>query len=129
MNFTIHFDAYAKCRRDLSFFVSLYPTRHKVIFLITTFCQHAFSEWRHRRKNENLGSVMDYAKGKYDDQFVEDIKALQGVVYVFLPVPVFWSLFDQQVRQSTIIMLQLQVTNKKLSKNKRVHLGLSKPHA
>jgi len=31
---------------------------------------------------------------------VDDVKALQGVVYVFLPVPVFWSLFDQQVIES-----------------------------
>jgi hypothetical protein len=28
---------------------------------------------------------------------VDDVKALQGVVYVFLPVPIFWTLFDQQV--------------------------------
>lgn len=41
---------------------------------------------------------MDYAKNRYSNQFVEDIKALYGVIFVFLPVPVFWALFDQQVR-------------------------------
>jgi hypothetical protein len=46
---------------------------------------------------EKHESYLDYAKNAYGDAFVEDVKALQGVIYVFLPVPVFWSLFDQQV--------------------------------
>ena len=29
---------------------------------------------------------------------VEDIKALFKVLFLFLPLPVFWTLFDQQVR-------------------------------
>jgi hypothetical protein len=61
------------------------------------FLQHAIREWWSRRKHEKLDSVLDYAKGRFGERFVDDVKALQGVVYVFLPVPVFWSLFDQQV--------------------------------
>ena len=61
------------------------------------FLQHAIREWWGRRKHEKLDSVLDYAKGRFGERFVDDVKALQGVVYVFLPVPVFWSLFDQQV--------------------------------
>ena len=29
---------------------------------------------------------------------VEDVKALFKVLFMFLPLPVFWTLFDQQVR-------------------------------
>jgi hypothetical protein len=65
--------------------------------------QHALSQWWKHRKSKKLDSVLDYAKDKYGNTFVEDVKALQGVVYVFLPVPIFWSLFDQQVRGRFLI--------------------------
>lgn len=31
-------------------------------------------------------------------RMVEDIKALFKVLFMFLPLPVFWTLFDQQVK-------------------------------
>ena len=31
-------------------------------------------------------------------RMVEDVKALFKVLFMFLPLPVFWTLFDQQVR-------------------------------
>jgi hypothetical protein len=61
--------------------------------------QHGIQEWWSRRKHEKKNSVLDYARGKFGDSFVDDVKTLQGVVYIFLPLPVFWSLFDQQVKQ------------------------------
>ena len=88
----------------LGFFVlgrvfNLYKNRmpdENIIFKTVGCIWHGFKEWRNRRKNEKLGSMLDYARSKYGDSFVDDVKALQGVIYVFLPVPVFWSLFDQQ---------------------------------
>jgi len=29
--------------------------------------------------------------------FIEDVKACLRVLFMFLPLPVFWALFDQQV--------------------------------
>lgn len=28
-----------------------------------------------------------------------DVKDAMGVLYMFIPLPVFWALFDQQVKQ------------------------------
>lgn len=39
---------------------------------------------------------MDWASDAYDAQLIEDIKALFKVLFMFLPLPVFWTLFDQQ---------------------------------
>ena len=39
---------------------------------------------------------MDWAGDKYDAQLIQDIKALFKVLFMFLPLPVFWTLFDQQ---------------------------------
>ena len=39
---------------------------------------------------------MDYGIPKYGKPFVEDVKAVLNVAYMFLPFPIFWALFDQQ---------------------------------
>ena len=58
--------------------------------------KHGFKESK-RRKSEKLSSILDYAGNKYGRGFVSDVKALKNVMYIFLPLPLFWALFDQQV--------------------------------
>ena len=43
---------------------------------------------------------MNYAEEseEYDHQFVEDVKSVGRVLKLYLPLPIFWALFDQQVR-------------------------------
>ena len=41
--------------------------------------------------------MLDYAEKKYGRGFVADVKALKNCTYIFLPLPLFWALFDQQV--------------------------------
>jgi solute carrier family 15 oligopeptide transporter 1 len=38
---------------------------------------------------------MDHALDKYTRQQVEDVKSLSGIAYMLIPVPLFWTLFDQ----------------------------------
>ena len=59
--------------------------------------QHAFKERSKRRKTEKKESILDYAEKKYGRTFIADVKALKSVTYMFLPFPIFWALFDQQV--------------------------------
>ena len=44
--------------------------------------------------------MLDYAEKKYGRGFVADVKALKNCTYIFLPLPLFWALFDQQVSNS-----------------------------
>jgi dipeptide/tripeptide permease len=39
---------------------------------------------------------LDAAKARYDAGTVADVKQFMGVLYMFLPIPIFWALFDQQ---------------------------------
>lgn len=39
---------------------------------------------------------LDYAEEKYDRHLINDIKATLRVLVLYLPLPVFWALFDQQ---------------------------------
>jgi len=87
---------------------------------------HSFSEWRQNRKwHKNEGSMMDYGVPKYGKKFVEDVKAVLNVAYMFLPFPLFWALFDQQgsrwtfqarhmngdISFTTVLPDQIQVAN------------------
>jgi len=38
---------------------------------------------------------MDIAKDKYDSQLVEDVKCMLRVMVMYLPLPIFWALYDQ----------------------------------
>ncbi|XP_041986920.1 uncharacterized protein LOC121738752 [Aricia agestis] len=39
---------------------------------------------------------LDYSRDKYGEKLVADMKVVFSILYLFLPVPIFWSLFDQQ---------------------------------
>ena len=50
-------------------------------------------------KNRHISKLhwLDHAQDKYDEQFINDVKSFSKVVFMFLPLPIFWALFDQQV--------------------------------
>ena len=50
---------------------------------------------------------MDHAKDKYEKSLVEDVKTLLRVLVIFIPIPVFWALFDQQVRYNSMNIFSL----------------------
>ncbi|XP_034839124.1 solute carrier family 15 member 1-like isoform X1 [Maniola hyperantus] len=39
---------------------------------------------------------LDYSIDKYGEKLVTDMKIVFSILYLYLPVPIFWSLFDQQ---------------------------------
>ncbi|XP_072396365.1 solute carrier family 15 member 1-like isoform X3 [Diabrotica undecimpunctata] len=47
-----------------------------------------------RRKGS--GHWLDIAKTEYSPQLIEDIKIVCKILLLFTPLPIFWSLFDQQ---------------------------------
>lgn len=51
------------------------------------------------RKNETYKKDcwLNYADDEYSQQQISDIRAVLNVLYLFIPVPLFWALFDQQV--------------------------------
>ncbi|CAH2103765.1 unnamed protein product [Euphydryas editha] len=42
------------------------------------------------------GHWLDYSTEKYGEKLVTDMKIVCSILYLYLPVPIFWSLFDQQ---------------------------------
>ncbi|XP_068085121.1 peptide transporter family 1 isoform X2 [Anabrus simplex] len=47
-------------------------------------------------KGEKREHWLDYADDKHDKKMINDVKAALKVLYLYLPLPFFWALFDQQ---------------------------------
>ena len=74
-----------------------------------------------KRKFQSASSLnksehwLDPAKEKYDTKLVGDTKILLRVLVLFLPLPVFWALFDQQVIE-VVTWSKSRWNNKKFKK-------------
>ncbi|KAK5642904.1 hypothetical protein RI129_009071 [Pyrocoelia pectoralis] len=49
-----------------------------------------------KSKNVKKDNWLDYAEEAHGSKLVEDVKCLMKVLLLFIPLPVFWALFDQQ---------------------------------
>ncbi|KNE60442.1 hypothetical protein AMAG_05830 [Allomyces macrogynus ATCC 38327] len=63
-----------------------------------------------RRDDAPLPHWLDYAAldDRFDVAFVKDIKQVLNVLWVFLPLPLFWTLYDQQSSRWTSQALLMQ---------------------
>lgn len=55
---------------------------------------------------------LDEAIPVYGDQLVQEIKIVLGILYMFLPLPFFWTLYDQQ---SSRWVAQAQLMNRNVT--------------
>ncbi|KAJ0183782.1 hypothetical protein K1T71_000205 [Dendrolimus kikuchii] len=61
---------------------------------VSTCISHAvMKSFRSKEKRKHW---LDHADDKYDTTLIEDVKSLLRVLLLFIPLPVFWALFDQQ---------------------------------
>ena len=62
-------------------------------------------------------SWLDYAEREYGEDFVDEIRALVRIVVVFLPTPLFWTIYDQQGSRWTLQAQQMKMFDMVLSFN------------
>lgn len=56
---------------------------------------------------EKKSHWLDYSEEKYGKKLVEDIKVLLAVLVLFVPLPIFWALYDQQGSEWTAQALKM----------------------
>lgn len=61
------------------------------------YSQHAIKR-KITVKDEKHEHWVDFASDKYSKQLIEEVKRVLAITLVFIPLPVFWALYDQQVR-------------------------------
>ncbi|CAN7999204.1 unnamed protein product, partial [Ixodes pacificus] len=54
------------------------------------------------KSKEKKAHWLDYSEDKYDKSLISDIKDLLHVLVLYVPLPIFWALFDQQGSQWTL---------------------------
>ena len=75
-------------------FYTKVPPQGNVLAKVFKVLRTALTE--RKRSSSKHSHWLDYAVSQHGAGIVRDVKALFGVLIVFLPVPVFWALFDQQ---------------------------------
>ncbi|XP_072436012.1 solute carrier family 15 member 2 [Chiloscyllium punctatum] len=61
------------------------------------------NRWRHRSKSyPRREHWLDWAREKYPKHVIEEIKMVTRVLFLYLPLPMFWALFDQQGSRWTL---------------------------
>lgn len=59
------------------------------------FLQHAIkTKFREGRQNPRK-NLLDYSVDKFGQQLVDDIRSLRRILILYLPVPIYWTLFAQ----------------------------------
>ncbi|XP_045725605.1 solute carrier family 15 member 1 isoform X2 [Mirounga angustirostris] len=61
------------------------------------------NRFRHRSKAfPKREHWLDWAREKYDERLISQIKMVTRVMFLYLPLPMFWALFDQQGSRWTL---------------------------
>lgn len=65
---------------------------------LTNSCGFGGQHALHRRctTKEDRDHWLDYADDTYDKKFISDVRAALRVMFLYLPLPFFWALYDQQ---------------------------------
>ena len=58
-------------------------------------------------KMESAKNFMDYATPRFDEKFAYDVWLFSRVLVMFVPLPIFWALFDQQGSRWTLQALRM----------------------
>lgn len=73
------------------------PSGNMVVLVFRCICNAIATRWRERSSGAPKKSHwMEYAEAAYGRQLVHDTRVLLNVLVLYLPLPLFWSLFDQQ---------------------------------
>ncbi|CAG2110384.1 unnamed protein product, partial [Medioppia subpectinata] len=76
------------------------PPQKESIVLQVVKCTSLSRKWF--KKVPKRDHWLDYADDKYDAQTLADIKAVMRVLFLYLPLPIFWALFNQQGSRWTL---------------------------
>ncbi|KAH8264740.1 hypothetical protein KR044_008811, partial [Drosophila immigrans] len=72
------------------------PPAGNMVVLVSSTIWTAITTKCKEKKTNPREHWLDYADKKYDRQMIDDVKVLMRVLFLYLPLPVFWALFDQQ---------------------------------
>ncbi|XP_070570104.1 solute carrier family 15 member 2-like isoform X1 [Ptychodera flava] len=85
----------------------MYPPQGNIVWLVCKTIGRALKNKSKYGKEKKYDHWLDYASDKYDAQLIKDTKILLHVLIMYIPLPVFWALFDQQGSRWTLQATQM----------------------
>ncbi|KAF0026755.1 hypothetical protein F2P81_021492 [Scophthalmus maximus] len=76
------------------------------------------NHWRSSKNGPKRKHWLDWAEEKYSRCLIQEIKMVLRVLVLFIPLPMFWALFDQQGSRWT-----LQATRMNMALTSSTHMG------
>ncbi|XP_076304131.1 solute carrier family 15 member 1-like isoform X2 [Tachypleus tridentatus] len=84
-------------------FYNIIPPQGNIVLRVLQCIFYALKRKVRITKNENRREHwLDYADDKYDLKLIEEIKVVLYILRLYIPLPVFWALFDQQGSRWTL---------------------------
>ncbi|EEB16571.1 Oligopeptide transporter, putative [Pediculus humanus corporis] len=72
-----------------------FPKQNIMVRFTTCMMYAICTKIRTKEKDPNR-HWLSYAEKKFDAKLISDMKNVLAILYLFFPLPIFWSLFDQQ---------------------------------
>lgn len=69
--------------------------------------QNAISTCIRERRTKPRKNLLDYSIDKYGDELVQDTRTILRIILLYLPLPLFWAIFEQQGSRWTLQAQQL----------------------
>ncbi|XP_069951173.1 peptide transporter family 1-like [Cherax quadricarinatus] len=95
--YNIYFYAYSSAIFVAGYLAHLYklmPPQGSVLTDVWCCIWHALG--RKIKSKESKEHWLDHAEDKYDKDLISDVKILVKILLLYIPLPFFWALFDQQ---------------------------------
>ncbi|CAG08274.1 unnamed protein product, partial [Tetraodon nigroviridis] len=74
-----------------------------LLLFLSFFSQFAIkNRWQRSKHDPDRKHWLDWAEEKYSKRLIQEIKMVLRVLVLFIPLPMFWALFDQQGSRWTI---------------------------
>ncbi|XP_017145485.1 peptide transporter family 1 isoform X1 [Drosophila miranda] len=72
------------------------PPAGNMVVLVSSTIWTAITTKCKEKKTNPREHWLDYADKKYERHLIDDVKVLMRVLFLYIPLPIFWALFDQQ---------------------------------
>uniref|UniRef100_A0AAR2K0Y5 Solute carrier family 15 member 2 n=1 Tax=Pygocentrus nattereri TaxID=42514 RepID=A0AAR2K0Y5_PYGNA len=63
------------------------------------------NRWRRPKNSPKRDHWLDWAEEKYSKRLIQEIKMVLRVLVLYIPLPMFWALFDQQVQMLNALLI------------------------
>uniref|UniRef100_A0A8C6WTN1 Solute carrier family 15 member 2 n=1 Tax=Neogobius melanostomus TaxID=47308 RepID=A0A8C6WTN1_9GOBI len=79
------------------------PPQGNVLLEVCKCIGYAISKrWKRSKHEEKKKHWLDWAEDKYSKRLIQEIKMVLRVLVLYIPLPMFWALFDQQASSAEL---------------------------